>query len=621
MNIILQKTIISITSILLLLLLIPAGCGGGSGGGNGGDDPVPAAEVVIGALPFGKTTVFRVTVKSVSGLSGASSYNLIGEDTTSAAKPFNEQVENYVINKTTITLEIYNTDGNAIASVILDSNDYKTEFTGTLNLTQNSSLSAFITAGTSGDFITSPTDINTGYSYIPEQSASSQAQIDNLDILASGIIDNLTVTNNTRHIQVPLNCGPNTSGTLQPAADEGFFIINDVMIEFNYAFDNPVAFNDVFTVKFIESDRNFDNMKLYFRLPGRTQIINGRTGRVLSAAEAATIFDSVKTAVNATNPFGGTGIAYVDLTVTQFGPSKLVETTVTRVEGDCVAGAQSFTVQENSAAPEPPKAFNDRLDKNTLQDNLILYILGNKVEVRNQALADCNNWTPSQSGGAAGTLDIWDISAIPVGASFDISFDAYAIPDKFKVEYPTGTVQLETGWRGSSSYNGNPAYPGGIQGTGAGEKLSMFTKGASNTIRVTVTGGESGTAWNYNLRCNASGMGDTGGTVGDGTDSGGTEKASICYDENIPVTASASATSFYGASYYGSVKGNVICRLNEYQIILKNTVEIYFCNQPNHIDCYLSETKTMTSREDRADGSYSYSWDNGKNNFHITPIP
>jgi len=78
----------------------------------------------------------------------------------------------------------------------------------------------------------------------------------------------------------------------------------------------------------LESDRNFDNMKLYFRLPGRTSVIDARTGRVLTAAEVADIFKTVTTAVNKNNPFAGVAVAYADVKVTQFGPSKLVETSV-----------------------------------------------------------------------------------------------------------------------------------------------------------------------------------------------------------------------------------------------------------------------------------------------------
>ncbi len=308
MNNLKSKSTVPIVSIFMLLFFL-VGC---SGGGGGGDDPLDdsstkEAEVKIGAFQIGVTTVFRVTVKSVSGISDANSFNLIGEDTEIGAKGFNEQVENYVVNQTTIPLKIYDSGGSEVASVTLNGNDYiDGEFEGTVSLgLSTNSINAFVidSSYTASDYTvyTQPNDLM-------GKSLTGRAQIDNLDILASGIIDDLTISNTTKQIQVPLNCGSSTPGSVRPNPGDGFFIINDVMIEFNYAFDNPEAFNDTFTVKFIESNRNFDNMKLLFRLPGRTQIVNARTGQVLTAGEAATVFDDINTAVSASNPFK-TGIA------------------------------------------------------------------------------------------------------------------------------------------------------------------------------------------------------------------------------------------------------------------------------------------------------------------------
>jgi len=477
------KTIFA--SLALLFMII--GCGGGGGGGG---TPAKEAEVKIGALQMGGTTVFRVTLKSVTGLDTAVAYNLIGDDKPAPApKGFNEQVENFVVNKTTILLELYNIKGAVVASAVLNANDYVTEFEGTFSFDQGKPVKS--------PAINRKPDLSFSAPTIIEKHAVGRAQVGNLDILASGIIHNLIADGTTRHIQVPLNCGATQAGTIVPPANEGFFIINDVTIEFNYAFDNPLAFNNVFSVKFIESDRNFDNMKLYFRLPGRTSVIDARTGRVLTAAEVADIFKTVTTAVNKNNPFAGVAVAYADVKVTQFGPSKLVETTVTRVEGDCVVGANSFTVQDSSEAPEPYKAFNERVDKNTLHNDIILHILGNKIEIRDDELKTCGSWSAANSGGAAGTLDRWDITTIPVGARFDFKFDAYSIPDKFRVEYPIGTVQLNTGWRGSQKPNNGEA----LEGPGKFEKIGLFYKAGSNSLQVMVSGEQPGTAWNYSIRC------------------------------------------------------------------------------------------------------------------------
>lgn len=117
-------------------------------------------------------------------------------------------------------------------------------------------------------------------------------------------------------------------------------------------------------------------------------------------------------------------------------------------------------------------------------------------------LSVCDEWSASQSGGFGVTIDTWSIEDIPVGATFDMEFQAYTVPDKFVVEYPVGNEVHDTGWRGGSSYNNNPTlYPGGISGPGFGLASDMFTKGTQNTFRVVVTGPQSGTAWFYRIRC------------------------------------------------------------------------------------------------------------------------
>jgi hypothetical protein len=124
-----------------------------------------------------------------------------------------------------------------------------------------------------------------------------------------------------------------------------------------------------------------------------------------------------------------------------------------------------------------------------------------EVEEREEELNACDTWKEAQSGGEGATVDNWDITTIPQGATFEIQFDAYSIPDKFIVEYPNGSVVVDTGWRGDSSYNGNPRYPGGIAGAGQGSVQNLFSKAGQDTFKVTVIGGEPGTAWDYSVRC------------------------------------------------------------------------------------------------------------------------
>jgi len=130
-------------------------------------------------------------------------------------------------------------------------------------------------------------------------------------------------------------------------------------------------------------------------------------------------------------------------------------------------------------------------------------VSGAAQEERDFELNGCDTWSVASSGGAGTTTDIWDITDenIPRDAVFDIRYDTFFIPDRIAVFYPGDTPVLDTGWRGASSYEGNPLYPGGISGPGVGESLGFFTRGAENTFRVVVQGPQPGTAWNYQVRC------------------------------------------------------------------------------------------------------------------------
>lgn len=139
---------------------------------------------------------------------------------------------------------------------------------------------------------------------------------------------------------------------------------------------------------------------------------------------------------------------------------------------------------------------------NILADQTALVIIGDADE-REYDLTVCDTWRAADSGGAGVTSDVWDISAVPSGAVFDIEYDAKSIPDRYIVEYPDGNTVLDTGWRGAtSSYNENPAlYPGGLSGPGQGSVSAMFSKSGFNSFKVTVIGPDSRTAWDYSIRC------------------------------------------------------------------------------------------------------------------------
>ena len=121
---------------------------------------------------------------------------------------------------------------------------------------------------------------------------------------------------------------------------------------------------------------------------------------------------------------------------------------------------------------------------------------------REFALTTCNSdWTEYERGHQGVTVDVWDISKLPVGAVFDMSFRAHTVPDKYVVEY-NGNVVLDTGWRGDPKYKGRSMYPGEI-GDSSGQKYGIFTKVAGVThFTVTGFGPQRDTGWDYSIRAN-----------------------------------------------------------------------------------------------------------------------
>lgn len=475
----------ALTAVSLLAALAALGACGGPAAPPAG----PSADASIGALQLGPTTVFRMTLHAVEGVPGAARYDLLGEDDAGPVA-LGTEVNDLVVNATTIPLEVYDAGGAVVARATLDAADFPTYERRSFDLTRAAGA-----AVRSWPARTAP--------------ASASAALAPLqvrpDILAIGRIDGLDRRGTFPDQRIPLLCG-GTPGTFGPAPADGYFIINDVAIEYYYAWANPGQFDDILEVKLIESDREFDNMQLYVKLPGAGQPLwNARTGQRVPAAQVPGVLAGVTGAVTGPGTLQ-TGVAIADLVISQFGPSTLVEVTVTRVEGACTAGARSFYVLERNEpmdmdAIEP---IGQEFDENTREPSLLLLILGNTVDARDQELTECDQWTAANSGGAGTTVDTWDVSAIPTGAVFDFRFNAFSLPDKYLLEHPPGTQVLDTGWRGSSTYDGNPSYPGGVTSPGSGQVDAVATRGASPVLRVTVIGVDPSTAWNYSLRCRTS---------------------------------------------------------------------------------------------------------------------
>ncbi len=120
---------------------------------------------------------------------------------------------------------------------------------------------------------------------------------------------------------------------------------------------------------------------------------------------------------------------------------------------------------------------------------------------REMELASCDGWRASKEGGYGVAIDNWDISAVPVGAVFDLRFDTIKIPDKIVVDYPDGVEVFDSGWRGAPAYDDSPLYPGGLDGGGKGGDEGIFSKTDADTFKVTVFGPDPATKWSYEVRC------------------------------------------------------------------------------------------------------------------------
>lgn len=127
--------------------------------------------------------------------------------------------------------------------------------------------------------------------------------------------------------------------------------------------------------------------------------------------------------------------------------------------------------------------------------------IGGATPEREVVLASCGDWVSQKAGSYGVTIDRWDISAVPVGAVFDIKFDTFGIPDRILVVKPDGTLAHDTGWRGDARYDGDALYPGGVVGPKTGEVPSVFKKTGGNSFTIQVLGPDPRTLWNYEVRC------------------------------------------------------------------------------------------------------------------------
>lgn len=145
-------------------------------------------------------------------------------------------------------------------------------------------------------------------------------------------------------------------------------------------------------------------------------------------------------------------------------------------------------------------AVKDAANKEILARANVNVVVGTYVQ-RNYTLNICETWSVVSSGNQGVMIDTWDISEIPPSSVFDLYYNAYSYPDRFLIEYPYDNLVLDTGWRGSSTYNGASLFPEGVAGQGSGTVTDVFERLSQDEFRLTVVAPMSGTAWDYKVRC------------------------------------------------------------------------------------------------------------------------
>ncbi|MDI6401173.1 hypothetical protein QLX67_04145 [Balneolaceae bacterium ANBcel3] len=166
-------------------------------------------------------------------------------------------------------------------------------------------------------------------------------------------------------------------------------------------------------------------------------------------------------------------------------------------EAGATSQAQAYELRKAAVSQnkrEQAKEDIKNLLQFMMQDEMI-------VEKRSYSLDICDTWSVANSGGVEGTIDTWNIGMLPPGVKLDVRFNMYRIPDQLVMEYPPQNLVLDTGWRGHGGYDNNPNYPGGIQGSGQGQILNVFQKKDIDEFIIRVNGVDSGTKWEYRVRC------------------------------------------------------------------------------------------------------------------------
>ena len=150
------------------------------------------------------------------------------------------------------------------------------------------------------------------------------------------------------------------------------------------------------------------------------------------------------------------------------------------------------------------------LDRIQCMRNSLEEINDNIIVLVNQRLVCCGNSNSTSppspcsqavtSGGEGIQVDFVNLGLTTGIVVLD--YEAYNVPDRFVVEY-NNVIVIDTGYRGTSSYNTDLFALTGQNILGEGVGSAQFNKNLSSqsVAKVTVYGPLAGTSWFYTLSC------------------------------------------------------------------------------------------------------------------------
>lgn len=300
----------------------------------------PSITLSVEGLMVGAMNLYMVHVKEITGIAGATAYSLLSKETFQGiVKGWTESSYGASISQQ-LTLAVLDPTQGVLATVEVPYGTYTKTF-DLLTNQKNIKLEAI--------------EQNEGAGVLWTH-----------DYLAHGYVENRIYDEEDIPLQLP------GDGAFPP----GYILINDIAVEFYYAFDESGHFDHLLDEKFEEVDYIFDDLHLYISLPDLETLIDAKTGEELSEEEKSEVLSGILLLYDHDHQEGTPlARANVSVEVSDVDPSTIYQVWVHSVHG--VEDAQSFTILDHD---NPATAFGEEITRTTLEDAMPVYILNRSPE-------------------------------------------------------------------------------------------------------------------------------------------------------------------------------------------------------------------------------------------------